>query len=95
MLKKKQIEVALSRDEKRGIRGSTGTGYLVTIYPVDRYFDIIRAINDIITNYNATATVEGDNITLKYYTGKIELNIAHYPPVVVNEIIDIIFQCKS
>lgn len=92
MLRKKQIEAALSRNEKCPIPGTDGTGCWVKVYPAKRYFDIIGAINDAIAR-NAIATVKGDNITLTYGTsGKIKINVAEYPQIVANEIIDIIFK---
>lgn len=95
MLKKKQIEAALSRNEKRPIPGNDGTGRRVKIYPAKRYSDIIGAVDDAIV-HNAIATVEGDIITLKYaesgISGEIKINVAEYPQIVVNEIIDILFR---
>jgi hypothetical protein len=94
MLKKKQIEATLSPDEKRPRWISDGMDHWIKVCPAKRYFNIIGAINDAIVR-NAIATVNGDNITLKYAVngvpGEIKINVAKYPQIVVNEIIDIIF----
>lgn len=94
MLKKKQIVL----DKKYLVYLNYGsefrdkkTEYGINIDIAQRYINIIKVVRELITRGDK-ATIKGDTITIEGQTSTYKLNVANWPPIVVNEIIDIILK---